>query len=59
MKAIGVENYGPVDRLEAREVPKPTELQPRDLLVRVKGVAVNPVDTKVRNGTYDDYPGKN
>lgn len=34
MKAIGVENYGPVDRLEAREVPKPTDLQPRDLLVR-------------------------
>lgn len=25
---------------------------------RIKGVAVNPVDTKVRNGTYDDYPGK-
>ncbi|GLB05689.1 hypothetical protein AtubIFM57258_000978 [Aspergillus tubingensis] len=56
MKAIGVENYGPIDRLEAREVPKPTDLQPRDLLVRIKGVAVNPVDTKVRNGTYDDYP---
>lgn len=33
MKAIGVENYGPVDRLEAWEVPKPTDLQPRDLLV--------------------------
>ncbi|RAK99562.1 zinc-binding alcohol dehydrogenase family protein [Aspergillus ibericus CBS 121593] len=56
MKAIGVEYYGPVDRLESREVPKPTDLQPRDILVRIKGVSVNPVDTKVRNGTYDDYP---
>ncbi|PYH75425.1 quinone oxidoreductase [Aspergillus uvarum CBS 121591] len=58
MKAIGVEKYGPIDHLQTRDIPKPSELQPRDLLVRVKGASVNPVDTKVRNGTYDDYPGK-
>jgi NADPH:quinone reductase-like Zn-dependent oxidoreductase len=25
---------------------------------RVKAMSVNPIDTKVRNGTYDDAPGK-
>lgn len=31
---------------------------PRNLtaLIRIKASSVNPVDTKVRNGTYDDYP---
>jgi NADPH:quinone reductase-like Zn-dependent oxidoreductase len=27
------------------------------LICRVQACSVNPVDTKVRKGTYDDYPG--
>ena len=50
MKAIGYRQNLPVDQphaLEDLELPAP---QPgaRDLLVRVKAVSVNPVDTKVR-----------
>lgn len=73
MRAFGVEEYGPIDNLCQKDIPKPTDLAPRDLLVqyasfttfrmaayncRIKAVSVNPVDTKVRNGTYDDYPGQ-
>lgn len=50
MKAIGFYQYLPVEdaaSLVAVEVPDP-EPQDRDLLVRVKAVSVNPVDTKVR-----------
>lgn len=50
MKAIGFFVPGPIDRPDALielDLPKP-ELKPRDLLVRIKAVSVNPVDTKVR-----------
>ncbi len=50
MKAIGFYQYLPVDDPESLlevEVPDP-EARGRDLLVRVKAVSVNPVDTKVR-----------
>jgi NADPH:quinone reductase-like Zn-dependent oxidoreductase len=50
MKAIGFYQYLPVDDPESLvevEVPTP-EPGARDLLVRVKAVSVNPVDTKVR-----------
>jgi len=50
MKAIGYHQNLPVDQpraLEDLELPAPLP-QPRDLLVRVKAVSVNPVDTKVR-----------
>jgi NADPH2:quinone reductase len=50
MKAIGFYQYLPVEdpaSLVAVEVPDP-DPQGRDLLVRVKAVSVNPVDTKVR-----------
>lgn len=50
MKAVGFYDAGPIDRPDALvdlDIPAP---QPgaRDLLVRVKAVSVNPVDTKVR-----------
>lgn len=50
MKAIGFQKPGPISHPEAlvlfgAPVPSPG---PRDLLVRVKAVSVNPVDTKVR-----------
>ena len=50
MKAIGYHQNLPVDQphaLEDLELPAP-QTGPRDLLVRVKAVSVNPVDTKVR-----------
>jgi zinc-binding alcohol dehydrogenase family protein len=56
MKAFAVTEYGPITNLEAIEVPKPSSPQGHDILVRIKACSVNPVDTKVRAGTYDDYP---
>ena len=50
MKAIGYHAPGALDRDDALldlDIPAPT-LRPRDLLVRVKAVSVNPVDVKVR-----------
>lgn len=50
MKAIGYTQAGPIDAenaLIAIDAPKP-EIGPRDLLVEVKGISVNPVDWKVR-----------
>lgn len=51
MKAVGLYKYLPIEDPESLldvEVPKP-EARGRDLLVRVKAVSVNPVDTKVRS----------
>ena len=53
MKAVGYRQNLPVDQphaLEDLELPAP-QPGPRDLLVRVKAVSVNPVDTKVRKST--------
>ncbi|WP_458363925.1 hypothetical protein [Cereibacter johrii] len=50
MKAVGLTRYLPVTEAEAFldvTLPKPVP-QGRDILVEVKAVAVNPVDTKVR-----------
>jgi zinc-binding alcohol dehydrogenase family protein len=53
MKAIGYHHNLPVDQpraLEDLDLPAPLP-GPRDLLVRVNAVSVNPVDTKVRKNT--------
>lgn len=47
MKAIGYEREGGVEVLTDIDVPRPAP-GPRDLLVAVKAVSVNPVDTKRR-----------
>ncbi|CVL05578.1 NADPH2:quinone reductase [Fusarium proliferatum] len=57
MKAVGVSKYGPVDNLESRVVPKPGDPNGRQVIVKVKACSVNPIDHKVRSGTYDDAPG--
>jgi zinc-binding alcohol dehydrogenase family protein len=52
MKAIGYKQPGPIDAADALiefEADTP-ELRPRDLLIEVQGISVNPVDTKVRGG---------
>jgi zinc-binding alcohol dehydrogenase family protein len=56
MHAIAVTEYGPITNLKSIDVPKPDQPTGHDILVRVKACSVNPVDTKVRAGTYDDYP---
>ena len=51
MKAVALTHYLSVDDPNAFldvELPKPTALG-RDLLVSVKAVSINPVDTKVRS----------
>lgn len=50
MKAVAYTNNLPIDNPAALvdvELPMPT-LRPRDLLVEVQAIAVNPVDTKIR-----------
>ncbi|WP_417497675.1 zinc-binding alcohol dehydrogenase family protein [Maricaulis sp.] len=52
MQAIGYETAGPVDAPQALtliDVPRPL-IGPRDLLVEVRGISVNPVDVKLRAG---------
>ena len=52
MKAVGFRQGGPLEREDSLidiEVVDPSP-GPRDLLVRVRAVSVNPVDTKVRGG---------
>lgn len=41
MRAVGVANYGPIENLEAREVPKPPKPTGRQMLVQVKGISVS------------------
>jgi NADPH2:quinone reductase len=51
MKAIGLTHYLPIsnpDSLQDIELPRPTA-GPRDLLVQVAAISVNPVDHKVRS----------
>lgn len=55
MRAIGVLHYGPNTNLYSTTLPKPSATR-RQLLVRTKAVSVNPIDIKVRAGTYDDAP---
>ena len=47
MKAIGYRAAGAADTLEIFDADRP-EVRPRDLLVEVRGVSVNPVDVKLR-----------
>lgn len=56
IKAVGISKYGPLENLEARRLPKPSAPTGRQMLVRVKAAAVNPIDIKVRGGVYDDAP---
>ncbi|OYQ27141.1 NADPH:quinone reductase [Pseudomonas mandelii] len=59
MKAITFTQHGlPIEdpqSLQDAEVPKPAP-GPQDLLVEVRAVSVNPVDTKVRAGTFAKEP---
>ncbi|KUJ10526.1 zinc-binding alcohol dehydrogenase [Mollisia scopiformis] len=56
MQAIGVSQYGPASNFETRQIPLPSPPKGRDLLIQVKALSVNPIDTKIRAGKYDDAP---
>lgn len=56
MNATPVTHYGPTTNLRTTRIPKPDPPQGHDLLVKIKACSINPVDTKVRAGVYDDYP---
>ena len=54
MKAVGFKRALPIEEVESLidfDAPKPEPGQ-RDLLVEVRAVAVNPVDTKVRGSRH-------
>lgn len=55
MKAIVVRAFGGPDVLKVEEVPAPSP-GAGQLLIRVKAVGVNPVDTYIRSGTYARKP---
>lgn len=50
MKAVGYNTTGDISVLQNIMLPKP-EPGPRDLLVKVEAVSINPVDTKIRTRT--------
>ena len=56
MKAIGYTETGPATQLIEQDVSRPT-LRPRDVLVAVKGISVNPVDVKLRAARAPDGLG--
>ena len=55
MKAIVVRAFGGPEVLQVEDVPVPTPGQGQ-VLIRVKAVGVNPVDTYIRSGTYARKP---
>ncbi len=55
MKAIRVHEFGGPDVLKLEEVPHPSA-SPGQVVVGVKAIGVNPVDTYIRAGTYAFKP---
>ncbi|MGY3206165.1 NADPH:quinone reductase-like Zn-dependent oxidoreductase [Streptomyces sp. TE5632] len=51
MQAAYIDSVGPADAIHYGDIPVPPR-GPTDVLVRVRAVAVNPVDTFVRSGAY-------
>ena len=55
MKAIRVHEFGGPDVLKLEDVPDP-QPSPGQVLVRIHGIGVNPVETYIRTGTYAFKP---
>ena len=56
MKAVVVHEYGGPEVLKLEEVPRP-EPKENEVLVRVIGAGVNPVDAMIRSGKYAKFFG--
>ena len=60
MKAVGLYKYSPIEdpqSLVDLDIPKPSPpATGHDLLVAIKAISVNPVDTKVRKGLFSKPP---
>ena len=56
MKAVVVHEYGGPETLKLEEVPRP-EPKENEVLVRVIGAGVNPVDALIRSGKYAKFFG--
>lgn len=54
MKAVRIHAYGGPEVLHHEDVPLP-QLQPDDILIRVRAAAVNPVDWKIREGYLQGF----
>jgi NADPH:quinone reductase-like Zn-dependent oxidoreductase len=57
MKAAIIQSYGPPDCFEIRNdlhIPEPLE---DDVLIRIKAASVNPIDCKIRRGSYKLFSG--
>ncbi|KAI9745927.1 MAG: hypothetical protein M1818_000608 [Claussenomyces sp. TS43310] len=56
MRAIAItRTYGSVEQFSAVETITPTDPQGYEVIVKIKACSVNPIDTKVRAGIYDDF----
>ena len=51
MKAIRIHSFGNSNVLQLEDIPPP-ELSANDVLIRVRAAGVNPVDFKMRSGTF-------
>jgi NADPH:quinone reductase-like Zn-dependent oxidoreductase len=54
MKAIVLHEYGGPDKLKYEDVPDPVAGE-GEVLVRVAATSVNPIDYKLRSGSYKDF----
>src|SRR5437870_8689447 len=54
MKAIRIHNYGGPEVLKYEDAPRP-QPQAGEVLIRVHGAGVNPIDWKVREGHMKDF----
>jgi NADPH:quinone reductase len=55
MKAVVVREFGPPDVMKVETLPDPTP-GPAQVLIRVKAIGVNPVETYIRSGSYARKP---
>ncbi|PEA24309.1 NADPH:quinone reductase [Bacillus cereus] len=53
MKAIVIDQYGNVEELQERQVPKPV-VKCNEVLIRIQATSVNPVDWKIRKGDLQE-----